>query len=213
MIDAKIRAAEKALNYLKPKINSKSILGIGTGSTVDCFIELLRSCPTLVKGAVSSSDASTKLLRDIGVDVFNLNDVDGIEFYIDGADEIADDLSLMKGGGGAHTKEKIIATASKNFLCIADQSKIVSKLGSFPIPVEVLSQARSFVARKLMAFGGTSKLRHAFITDQGNEILDLSGIRVNDPITLEMKINSIPGVVDNGIFGLRKADQIFIAKL
>ena len=174
MSDAKIRAAEKALNYLKPKINSKSILGIGTGSTVNCFIELLRPCPTLVKGAVSSSEASTKLLRDIGIDVFNLNDVDEIEFYIDGADEIADDLSLMKGGGGAHTQEKIIATASKNFICIADQSKIVSKLGSFPIPVEVLSQARSFVARKLMALGGIAKLRHDFITDQGNEILDLS---------------------------------------
>ena len=211
MSDAKIRAAEKALNYLKPKINSKSILGIGTGSTVNCFIELLRPCPTLIKGAVSSSEASTKLLRDIGIDdVFNLNDVDEIEFYIDGADEIADDLSLMKGGGGAHTQEKIIATASKNFLCIADQSKIVSKLGSFPIPVEVLSQARSFVARKLMAFGGTPKLRHGFITDQGNEILDLSGIIIDDPISLETKINSIPGVVDNGIFGLRKADQIFI---
>ena len=174
MSDAKIRAAEKALNYLKPKINSKSILGIGTGSTVNCFIELLRPCPTLVKGAVSSSDASTKLLKDIGIDVFNLNDVNEIEFYIDGADEIADDLSLMKGGGGAHTQEKIIATASKNFLCIADQSKIVSKLGSFPIPVEVLSQARSFVARKLMTLGGIAKLRHDFITDQGNEMLDLT---------------------------------------
>ncbi len=210
MSDAKIRAAEKALNYLKPKINSKSILGIGTGSTVNCFIELLRPCPTLVKGAVSSSEASTKLLKDIGIDVFNLNDVDEIEFYIDGADEIADDLSLMKGGGGAHTQEKIIATASKNFLCIADESKIVSKLGSFPIPVEVLSQARSFVARKLMALGGIAKLRHDFITDQGNEILDLTGMTINDPISLETKINSIPGVVDNGIFGLRKADQIFI---
>ena len=210
MSDAKIRAAEKAFNYLKPKLNSNSILGIGTGSTVNCFIELLRPCPALVKGAVSSSNASTNLLRDIGIDVFNLNDVDEIEFYIDGADEIADDLSLIKGGGGAHTKEKIIASASKNFLCIADQSKIVSKLGSFPIPVEVLSQARSFVARKLMALGGTPKLRHDFITDHGNEILDLSGMTVDDPIFLETKINSIPGVVDNGIFGLRKADQIFI---
>ena len=123
MIDAKIRAAEKALNYLKPKINSKSILGIGTGSTVNCFIELLRSCPTLVKGAVSSSDASTKLLRDIGIDVFNLNDIDEIEFYIDGADEIADDLSLMKGGGGAHTQEKIIATASNNFYALRINQK------------------------------------------------------------------------------------------
>ena len=149
-------------------------------------------------------------MKDIGIDVFNLNDIDEIEFYIDGADEIADDLSLMKGGGGAHTQEKIIATASKKFLCIADQSKIVSKLGSFAIPVEVLSQARSFVARKLMAFGGTPKLRHGFITDQGNEILDLGGIIIDDPISLETKINSIPGVVDNGIFGLRKADQIFI---
>ena len=210
MSDAKIRAAEKALNYLKPKINSKSFLGIGTGSTVNCFIELLRPCPTLVKGAVSSSDASSKLLRNIGIDVYNLNDVEEVEFYIDGADEIAGDLSLIKGGGGAHTQEKIIATASKNFLCIADQSKIVSKLGSFAIPVEVLSQARSFVARKLMAFGGTPKLRHGFITDQGNEILDLSGIIIDDPISLETEINSIPGVVDNGIFGLRKADQIFI---
>ncbi len=211
MSDAKIRAATKVLNYLKPKINSKSILGIGTGSTVNCFIELLRPSPTLFKGAVSSSHATTKLLMDIGIDVFNLNDVNEIEFYIDGADEIADDLSLIKGGGGAHTQEKIIAAASKKFLCIADETKLVSELGSFSIPVEVLPQARSFVARKLMTLGGIPKLRHAFVTDQGNEILDLSGIRVNDPITLEMKINSIPGVVDNGIFGLRKADQIFIA--
>tara|TARA_B100001113_G_C20979398_1_gene565379 strand:+ start:127 stop:762 length:636 start_codon:yes stop_codon:yes gene_type:complete len=210
MSDAKIRAAQKALDYIKPKINSKSILGIGTGSTVNCFIESLKSCPALVKGVVSSSDASTRLLRDIGIDVFNLNDIDEVEFYIDGADEIADDLSLIKGGGGAHTQEKIIATASKNFLCIADQSKIVSKLGSFPIPVEVLSQARSFVARKLATMGGTPKLRHDFITDQGNEIIDLSGITIDDPISLETKINSIPGVIDNGIFGLRKADKIFI---
>ena len=210
MSDAKIRAAQKVLDYIKPKINSKSILGIGTGSTVNCFIELLKSCPALVKGVVSSSDASTRLLRDIGIDVFNLNDIDEVEFYIDGADEIADDLSLIKGGGGAHTQEKIIATASKNFLCIADQSKIVSKLGSFPIPVEVLSQARSFVARKLTTMGGTPKLRHDFITDQGNEILDLSGITIDDPISLETKINSIPGVIDNGIFGLRRADKIFI---
>jgi len=210
MSDAKIRAAQKALDYIKPKINSKSILGIGTGSTVNCFIELLKSCPALVKGVVSSSDASTRLLRDIGIDVFNLNDIDEVEFYIDGADEIADDLSLIKGGGGAHTQEKIIATASKNFLCIADQSKIVSKLGSFPVPVEVLSQARSFVARKLTTMGGTPKLRHDFITDQGNEILDLSGITIDDPISLETKINSIPGVIDNGIFGLRRADKIFI---
>ena len=210
MSHAKIRAAEKALNYLKPKIQSKSILGIGTGSTVNCFIELLRSYPTLVKGVVSSSDASTRLLKEIGVDIFSLNDVDEIDFYIDGADEISNDLSLIKGGGGAHTNEKIIASASKNFLCIADESKMVDELGRFPIPVEVLSQARSFVARKLMALGGTPRLRHGFLTDQGNEILDLRGIRVDDPISLEMEINSIPGVVDNGIFGLRKADQIFI---
>ncbi len=210
MSDAKIRAAQKALDYIKPKINSKSILGIGTGSTVNCFIELLKSYPALVKGVVSSSDASTRLLRDIGIDVFNLNDINEVEFYIDGADEIADDLSLIKGGGGAHTQEKIIATASKNFLCIADQSKIVSKLGSFPVPVEVLSQARSLVARKLTTMGGTPKLRHNFITDQGNEILDLTGMTIDDPISLESKINSIPGVIDNGIFGLRKADKIFI---
>ena len=210
MSDAKIRAAEKAFNYLKPRINSKSILGIGTGSTVNYFIELLRPSPTLIKGAVSSSGESTKLLKNIGIDVFSLNDVNEIEFYVDGADEIADDLSLMKGGGGAHTQEKIIASASKNFLCIADQSKMVSSLGSFPIPIEVLSEAKSFVARKLIALGGIPKLRHNFTTDQGNEIIDLSGMEVDDPISLEKNINSIPGVVENGIFGLRKADQIFI---
>ena len=210
MSDAKIRAAEKAFNYLKPRINSKSILGIGTGSTVNYFIELLRPSPALIKGAVSSSGESTKLLKNIGIDVFSLNDVNEIEFYVDGADEIADDLSLMKGGGGAHTQEKIIASASKNFLCIADQSKMVSSLGSFPIPIEVLSEARSFVARKLIALGGIPKLRQNFTTDQGNEIIDLSGMEVDDPISLEKNINSIPGVVENGIFGLRKADQIFI---
>ena len=211
MSDAKIRAAQKALDYIKPKINSKSILGIGTGSTVNCFIELLKSCPALVKGVVSSSDASTRLLRDIGIDVFNLNDIDEVEFYIDGADEIADDLSLHKRWRWCtYARENYCKQPLRTFYVLQIKSKIVSKLGCFPIPVEVLSQARSFVARKLTTMGGTPKLRHDFITDQGNEILDLSGITIDDPISLETKINSIPGVIDNGIFGLRKADKIFI---
>ena len=191
-------------------IEYDDLLGVGTGSTVDCFIELLKPIKNKISGAVASSISTQQKLEANGIRVYDLNDVSDIPLYVDGADEVNSRLQLIKGGGGAHTKEKIIASASKNFLCIADESKMVDELGRFPIPVEVLSQARSFVARKLMALGGTPRLRHGFLTDQGNEILDLSGIRVDDPISLEMEINSIPGVVDNGIFGLRKADQIFI---
>ena len=206
--EKKIIAAKKAFEYVEEGMK----LGLGTGSTADEFTKILSD--NVKDGfqitCVPTSENTKKLAESLEIPLGTLEDYNILDLTIDGADEIADDLSLMKGGGGAHTQEKIIATASKNFLCIADQSKIVSKLGSFPIPVEVLSQARSFVARKLMALGGIAKLRHDFITDQGNEILDLTGMTIDDPISLETKINSIPGVVDNGIFGLRKADQIFI---
>ena len=141
-----------------------------------------------------TSENTKKLAETLKIPLGNLEDYNILDITIDGADEIADDLSLMKGGGGAHTQEKIIASASKNFLCIADQSKMVSSLGSFPIPIEVLSEARSFVARKLIALGGIPKLRHNFTTDQGNEIIDLSGMEVDDPISLEKNINSMSNI-------------------
>jgi len=210
MSSSKINVAKQAIDYIKDKLHPEMILGIGTGSTVNFFIEELGAYKNLFAGAVSSSEASSNLLNEKGIEVFNLNDVMDIAYYIDGADEVSPDYELIKGGGGAHTREKIVASASNEFVCIVDETKLVSQLGAFPLPVEVLPESRSLVARKIVSMGGTPIYRAGFITDQGNEILDLSGITIDDPISLETKINSIPGVIDNGIFGLRKADKIFI---
>ena len=211
MSAAKISVAKKAINHIEKNLSKNTILGIGTGSTVNFFIEELANYKNLFLGAVSSSEASSNLLKDKGIEVFSLNDVNGLEFYIDGADEVSPENFLIKGGGGAHTREKIVASASKEFICIVDQSKLVQKLGAFPLPIEVIPESRSLVARKIVTMGGNPIYRNGFITDQGNQILDVEGIDISEPEKLEAAINNIPGVVDNGIFAFNKPEIVLVS--
>lgn len=211
MSTAKISVARKAINHIEKKLSKDMVLGIGTGSTVNFFIDELSNFKNYFKGAVSSSEASTILLESNGIDVFSLNDVNGLEFYIDGADEVSPDNVLIKGGGGAHTREKIVASASREFICIVDQSKLVDKLGDFPLPIEVIPESRSLVARKIISLGGTPIYRSGFVTDQGNHILDIKDIDLSQPEKLESLINNIPGVVDNGIFAFNKPNIVFVS--
>jgi ribose 5-phosphate isomerase len=187
------------------------VFGIGTGSTVNFFISELAKYKGHFYGAVSSSEASTKLLQEIGIDVFSLNDINEVAYYIDGADEVSPENYLIKGGGGAHTREKIIASASNKFICIVDKSKLVKKLGEFPLPVEVIPESRSLVARKITSLGGTPIYRKGFTTDQGNQILDVKDIDISQPESLEALINNIPGVVDNGIFAFNKPELVLVS--
>jgi ribose 5-phosphate isomerase A len=200
------------MNYIKGKLHPDMILGIGTGSTVNFFIEELGEYKNLFSGAVSSSEASSILLNEKGIEVFNLNDVMDIEFYIDGADEVSPSKELIKGGGGAHTREKIVASASNEFVCIVDNSKLVTKLGVFPLPVEVIPESRSLVARKIVSMGGTPIYRSGFVTDQGNHILDIQNFDISNPEAVEALLNNIPGVVDNGIFAFNKPKTVFISE-
>lgn len=211
MSTAKISVARKAINHIEKKLSKDMVLGIGTGSTVNFFIDELSNFKNYFKGAVSSSEASTILLESNGIDVFSLNDVNRLEFYIDGADEVSPDNVLIKGGGGAHTREKIVASASREFICIVDQSKLVDKLGDFPLPIEVIPESRSLVARKIISLGGTPIYRSGFVTDQGNHILDIKDIDISQPEKLESLINNIPGVVDNGIFAFNKPNIVFVS--
>ena len=210
MSASKISVAKKAINQIEKKFTKDMVLGIGTGSTVNFFIEELSSYKNYFYGAVSSSEASSKLLREKGIDVFSLNDVNEVAYYIDGADEVSPDNELIKGGGGAHTREKIVAASSKEFICIVDKSKLVNQLGAFPLPVEVIPESRSMVARKIVALGGTPEYRNGFITDQGNEIIDIKGLEIPDPEALEIYLNNIPGVVDNGIFAFNKPAIVLV---
>lgn len=203
----KQKAAEAALSYIEYDI----ILGIGTGSTVRCFIDLLPSVKGKIKQIISSSEQSTTQLKALGFTVTELNDVDYIDLYIDGADEVTEHKTMIKGGGGALTREKILASAAHKFICIADETKKVDVLGKLPVAVEVLPMARSFVARELVKFGGMPEYREGFITDSGNVILDVHHLDLMNPIEMETKINQIPGVVCNGIFAQRPADQVIIA--
>jgi ribose 5-phosphate isomerase A len=200
------------MNYIKGKLHPDMILGIGTGSTVNFFIEELGEYKNLFSGAVSSSEASSILLNEKGIEVFNLNDVMDIEFYIDGADEVSPSKELIKGGGGAHTREKIVASASNEFVCIVDSSKLVTKLGVFPLPIEVIPESRSLVARKIVSMGGTPIYRSGFVTDQGNHILDIQNFDISNPEACEALLNNIPGVVDNGIFAFNKPKTVFISE-
>ena len=211
MSAAKISVAKKAIKYIESKISKETVLGIGTGSTVNFFIEELGNLKHHFKGAVSSSNASSKLLNNKGIEVFSLNDINEVEFYIDGADEVTPDNFLIKGGGGAHTREKIVAAASNEFICIVDKTKLVNKLGAFPLPLEVIPESRSMVARKIIAMGGRPVYRNNFLTDQKNHILDIHEIDISDPIKLEEIINNIPGVVDNGIFANNKPEMVLIS--
>lgn len=203
----KRKAAEAALQY----IDGVSILGIGTGSTVNHFIDLLANIKSKIDGAVSSSEATTERLKKLGIPVLDLNTVGDLEIYIDGADEINPSLQLIKGGGGALTREKIIAAASRKFVCIADDSKYVNYLGKFPLPIEVIPMARSFVARQMVKLGGRPQWREGYITDNGNQIIDVHNLEIFKPIELEQTINNIPGVVTVGIFALRPADVVLLA--
>ena len=212
MSGSKINVAKQAIEYIKNNLHPEMILGIGTGSTVNFFIEELKEYRNKFAGAVSSSEASSKLLNENGIEVFNLNDVIDIAYYIDGADEVSPQNYLIKGGGGAHTREKIVASASKEFICIVDQSKMVNLLGAFPLPIEVIPESRSLVARKIISMGGIPTYRTGFITDQGNHILDISNIDISNPAELEGLINNIPGVVDNGIFAANKPKTVLVSK-
>ena len=211
MSAAKISVAKKAVKYIESKISRETILGIGTGSTVNFFIEELGNLKHHFKGAVSSSNTSSELLNNKGIEVFSLNDVNEVEFYIDGADEVTPENFLIKGGGGAHTREKIVAAASREFVCIVDNSKLVNVLGSFPLPVEVIPESRSMVSRKIVSLGGRPVYRSGFITDQGNQILDVHDMKINNPEEIEMLLNNIPGVVDNGIFAFVKPKTVLVS--
>jgi len=203
----KFDAAKAALKY----IQDDEIIGIGTGSTVNCFIELLKAHKQRIKAAVSSSVASTKKLEALGIEVIDLNDAVSIPVYVDGADESNHELELIKGGGGALSREKIIAAVADKFVCIADESKYVKTLGEFPLPIEVLPMSRSYVARELVKLGGDPVYRHGFITDNGNVILDLHNLEISQAKVLESKINQITGVVTNGLFAQRPADHLILA--
>jgi ribose 5-phosphate isomerase A len=202
----KRRAAQAALDL----IATGATVGVGTGSTVNFFIAALAAHPGRVQRAVSSSEASSARLRAAGVAVLDLNELADLDLYIDGADEATAERCLVKGGGGALTREKIIAAAARRFVCIIDDSKLVPTLGGFPLPVEVIPMARTLVARQLAAAGGRAVWREGFVTDNGNHILDVHGLTITDPVGLERKLNQITGVVTVGLFAARPADVLLI---
>jgi ribose 5-phosphate isomerase A len=204
--ELKQQAAKAALEY----VEAGTIIGIGTGSTANHFIDFLADVKHKIDGTVASSVASTERLEGHGIPVFDLNAVPEIALYVDGADESNHYLHLIKGGGGALTREKIVAGASRKFVCIADESKLVDVLGRFPLPIEVIPMARSFVARELVKHGGKPVLRENFITDNGNLILDVHNLEIAEPARLEAALNNIPGIVTVGIFALRPADVLLL---
>jgi len=205
--ELKRRVGEAALDYVSPD----SIIGVGTGSTVNCFIDALVKSGIRLEAAVSSSEATTRLLTAGGIRVVDLNETGGLDVYIDGADEFDPYRRLIKGGGGALTREKIVTAASKTFVCITDRSKQVRVLGKFPLPVEVIPMARSLVARQMVALGGQPVLREGFTTDNGNCILDVHNLDLTDPAGMEDSINNLAGVVTCGLFALRPADLVLMA--
>ena len=199
-------AAQAAIEY----VPAGSIVGVGTGSTVNYFIDELAKIKNRIEGAVSSSEASTQRLKAHGIEVFDPNGVDDVPVYIDGADESNPHLQLIKGGGGALTREKIIAQTAKKFVCIADETKLVDVLGAFPLPIEVIPMARSMIARELVKRGGQPVYRDGFVTDNGNQILDVHNLSIMEPAKLETELNDLPGVVTVGIFALRPADVLIL---
>ncbi|HHO70405.1 MAG TPA: ribose-5-phosphate isomerase RpiA [Halothiobacillus sp.] len=202
----KKQAAEAALEYIIPD----TVVGVGTGSTVNFFIDALAGIKNQIEGAVSSSEASTARLKAHGIRVLDLNEVSDIPVYVDGADEANQHLQLIKGGGGALTREKIIAHMADKFVCVVDQSKLVEVLGSFPLPIEVIPMARSMIARELVKRGGQPVYREGFVTDNGNQILDVHNLEIMEPAKLEDELNNIPGIVTVGLFALRPADLLII---
>ena len=203
--ELKKQVANAAIDYVK-----SGIIGVGTGSTANYFIDALAQIKHKIDGAVASSDATAERLRSHGIEVFDLNDINGMDIYVDGADEITEHMHMLKGGGGALTREKIVAANAKEFICICDESKYVPILGKFPLPIEVLPMAKSYVAREITKLGGQPQLRD-FKTDNGNLILDIHGLKIADPIEMETKINQIVGVVTNGLFAIRPANILLLA--
>lgn len=207
MNELKIKVAQAALEFIKPDM----IVGVGTGSTVNYFIQELNKIKHQINACVASSKASEQLLRAAAIPVLDLNSVDDLVFYIDGADEVTPTGMMIKGGGGAHTREKIVAYAAKQFVCIVDESKVVEHLGQHSVAVEVIPMARSLVARQLVRLGGDPEYREGFISDNGNIILDVHHLDLSQGSSLEDAINCIPGVVENGLFTHRQADIVLVA--
>jgi ribose 5-phosphate isomerase A len=208
--EMKQAVARAALDYIRGRLNADSIIGVGTGSTANCFIDELAGIRHLFEAAVASSEATAERLRGHGIPVYDLNAVAGLDLYIDGADEFDAGLNLIKGGGGALTREKIVASAAREFVCIVDASKRVDCLGAFPLPVEVIPMARSLVARELVRLGGQPELREGFVTDNGNLILDVYNLEIRDPKGFETALNNLVGVVTNGLFAHRGADVVLM---
>ena len=206
----KENSAKEAFKLIKPNLQKDTVIGIGTGSTTNFFIEELNKEKVHIKGVICSSNASEKLI-DNSYDVFSLNEVHSIDFYVDGADEYNDRKELIKGGGGALTREKILAYSSDQFICIVDETKHTDLLGRFPLPIEVIEIARSAISRELMKMGGKPVFRNGFTTDNGHQIIDIHNLPIEVPYDLESEINNIPGVIENGIFANRKADIIVCA--
>jgi ribose 5-phosphate isomerase A len=210
--DAQKRSvAEAAIAYIEPRLTPKTIVGVGTGSTTNFFIDALAGLRHKFDACVSSSTASTERLQGHGIQVLDLNSVDRVEVYVDGADEVNPARQLIKGGGGALTREKIVAASADEFVCIVDVSKKVDVLGAYPLPVEVIPMARGLVARALVQLGGAPEWREDFRTDNGNIILDVHELSITDPAALESAINNLPGVVTNGIFAAQAADLVLVA--
>ena len=206
----KENSAKEAFKLIKPNLQKDTVIGIGTGSTTNFFIEELNREKIHIKGVICSSNASEKLI-DNSYDIFSLNEVHSIDFYVDGADEYNDRKELIKGGGGALTREKILAYSSDQFICIVDETKHTDLLGRFPLPIEVIEIARSAISRELMKMGGKPVFRNGFTTDNGHQIIDIHNLPIEVPYDLEAEINNIPGVIENGIFANRKADIIVCA--
>lgn len=204
--DLKRAVAHAAIQY----VPMDCIVGVGTGSTANFFIDELAKIKHKIRGAVASSEASAKRLQSHGIEVLSLNEAGDLPVYVDGADEITKHMHMLKGGGGALTREKIVAAASKKFICLCDSSKLVNVLGRFPLPIEVIPMARSYIAREVIKLGGQPKLREGFITDNGNIILDVHNLEILNPVDLETKLNHLPGVVTNGLFARRPADVLLL---
>jgi ribose 5-phosphate isomerase A len=208
--ELKQAVGQSAVDYILPHLEDDSIIGVGTGSTANCFVDALAKVKNKFDGAVASSDATAQRLKDHGIPVYDLNVAGELEFYIDGCDETNDKLEVIKGGGAALTREKIVAACAKQFVCICDDSKWVDMLGGFPLPVEVIPMARSYVARELVKLGGDPVYRQGVVTDNGNVIIDVHNMKIQSAIELEQRINDIVGVVTNGLFACRPADVLLM---
>ena len=210
--ELKAAVGQRAADYIEPLLTKETVIGVGTGSTANFFIDAIATFQHRFDGAVASSQATADRLKKHGIPVYDLNDVNELLVYVDGADEVNPNLELIKGGGGALTREKIVASVARQFVCIVDDTKLVDVLGDFPLPVEVIPMARSAVARKLVGLGGQPVYRQGFITDNGNMIIDVHGLSITDPRAMEDSINGLTGVVTQGLFAKRPADVLLVGR-